>query len=104
MIDQKILDFIGFMALNAVMVERITEVLKPKIISWVKPNDNLLTIQLITLLVSTGLTSLDFDTLVYPNFMNHWVAFIFTIAGSSSGSSMWNDILSALQNKKLTTK
>jgi hypothetical protein len=86
------------------MVERITEVFKAKVLKIVKPDDTKLTIQLLTVLISTGLVSLNFDTLVFPLFLNKWVALIFAIAGASSGSSMWNDILSAIQNKKLTVK
>jgi hypothetical protein len=103
MIDQKIIDFISFIALTSVMVERITEVLKTKIIQFIKPDDNKLTIQLLTILVGTGLIALNFDTFVYPTFLNQWIAAVFVVAGSSAGSSMWNDILSAIQNKKLTT-
>ena len=102
--DQKIIEFISFIALTSVMVERITELFKPKILNLIKPTDNKLTIILLTVLISTGLVTLNFDTFIYPIYLNHWVAFIFVVAGSSSGSSMWNNILSAIENKKLTTK
>lgn len=107
--DSKVLDFIGFIAMNAVIVERAVEMIKKMLpvnenaLIYIREKHMCFTIQLLTVLMSTLIVWLNMDTIVYPLFLNKNVAFLFAILGASSGSSMWNDALSLIPKPTVTT-
>ena len=108
--DQKIVEFISFIALNSIMVERSVEMVKGMLpikenaVLFIKPDKKVLTIQLFTVLMSSIIVWLNSDVMMYPIYLNKYVAYLFAVLGASSGSSMWNDALSFISLKTIPKK